>query len=309
MESRWFNGVVILFWLTTMSWLVVAKVLPPLSRGEPPNYQTVYAAQTPDAPDPPVGWKIGWNDHELGWAVSRVDHSPNGVTEVHSRVHFDRIPLEDMASKLLRLMMGATIASAEQMKIDAGSTLEIDPLGKLAGFRSRLRVSDLPDVIQIRGTVEGSELTVTFNYGNVVRPPMKQFLPPDAMIGDELSPQGRMPGLHVGQTWTMPVCSPLRPEQAKIEILQASVEDRETIQWNGNDVPTLVVVYRADSGTGFRSVREPRGKLWVDESGTVLKQEANIYNSRLTFVRLNDEDAAKMIEGFSESKWFDLTAP
>jgi len=41
MSSRWFNVLLGAFWLATMSWLVVAKVLLPLLRGDPPNYQTI----------------------------------------------------------------------------------------------------------------------------------------------------------------------------------------------------------------------------------------------------------------------------
>ncbi len=308
MASRWFNGVVVLFWLTTMCWLVVAKVLPPLNRGEPPSYQTVFGGQKSASPEPPIGWNICWNDRQLGWAVSRVDRTPSGVSEVRSRVHFDRIPLEDMVPMLMRRMMSSTISSAEQMKIDAVSSLEIDPLGKLSGFRSRLRVSDYPNVIQVRGTVDGSQLTMVVNQGE----PMKHYLPADAMLGDELSPQGRMPGLRLGQTWTVPVCSVLQPQpmqKPKIEILQARVEDHEAITWNGGSVQTLVVVYRADAGTGFRAVHEPRGKLWVDQSGLVLKQECNLYNSRLTFERLNATDAANMIENLPDSQWFELSSP
>ena len=43
MSSRWFTLVVVLFWVATMSWLVVMKVSPPLVRGEPPNYQRIVA--------------------------------------------------------------------------------------------------------------------------------------------------------------------------------------------------------------------------------------------------------------------------
>jgi hypothetical protein len=35
MGSRWFNTLVVLVWLTTTTWLVVAKVVPPLKRGDP----------------------------------------------------------------------------------------------------------------------------------------------------------------------------------------------------------------------------------------------------------------------------------
>ena len=38
MGNHPFNVIVVLFWLATMSWLIVAKVLPPMRVGEPPSY-------------------------------------------------------------------------------------------------------------------------------------------------------------------------------------------------------------------------------------------------------------------------------
>ena len=55
MEQRWSNVVIVLFWLATMTWLVVEKVLPGLQQGEPPNIRSVYAAADRE---PQVGWKV-----------------------------------------------------------------------------------------------------------------------------------------------------------------------------------------------------------------------------------------------------------
>ena len=38
MGSRTYNTVVVLFWLSTMVWLLVAKVIPDLRKGDPPNH-------------------------------------------------------------------------------------------------------------------------------------------------------------------------------------------------------------------------------------------------------------------------------
>ena len=56
------------------------------------------------------------------------------------------------------------------------------------------------------------------------------------------------------------------------------------LRWNGASVETLLVVYRADSGAAFGGA--PRGKMWVDSSGTVLRQEIVIFDSKLVFLRL-----------------------
>jgi hypothetical protein len=88
----------------------------------------------------------------------------------------------------------------------------------------------------------------------------------------------------MGQRWTTPVYSPFRPLNSPMEMLEATVERREPILWNGGSVSTLVVVYRADSGMSLTS--EPRGKLWVRSDGTVLRQEVTMLNSHLQFTRL-----------------------
>ena len=74
-----------------------------------------------------------------------------------------------------------------------------------------------------------------------------------------------------------------------MEFLQATVEGHEMLMWNGTGTDTLLVVYRADSGSTFGSARVPRGKMWVDSSGKVLRQETDLLGSKLAFVRLPAE--------------------
>jgi hypothetical protein len=71
-----------------------------------------------------------------------------------------------------------------------------------------------------------------------------------------------------------------------MDVLQATVEGRERLRWNGDEIDTLVVVYRADPGATFGAARLPRGKVWVDGSGTVLRQEIVVFESKLAFLRL-----------------------
>jgi 1,2-phenylacetyl-CoA epoxidase PaaB subunit len=53
-----------------------------------------------------------------------------------------------------------------------------------------------------------------------------------------------------------------------------------------------VVSYREDASAR----REPRCRLWVDLSGRVLKQEAALLGSKMTFLRRTDEAAAWLVE-------------
>ncbi len=288
MEHRWTSIVITLFWLATMSWLMIEKVLPPLRRGDPPSFRSIYGNL--DASAEPIRWSVIWNGNPIGWAKSCAAHPTAGMTEVHSHVHFSRIPVEEMTPVWMRSFVHSAVAPlGTHIHLDAESRMEIDPLNRLTGFRSEIRVADIPEAIVVQGVVEGSQLKLQVDAGDGLSYRAERFMPRDALIGDELSPQTRMPGLHVGQTWTIPVYNPLNPagpSDTPMDVLQATVEGRERIQWNGKDVDTLLVVYRSDSGATFGAARLPRGKVWVDGAGAVIKQEIVVLESKLAFLRL-----------------------
>ncbi|MCC7086410.1 MAG: hypothetical protein IT427_15525 [Pirellulales bacterium] len=290
MGSRWFNSVVVLFWLSTMTWLVVAKVVPPLQRGDPPNYQSMYSRSGNDqGDDEPVAWDLTLNGKPLGWAVSKLVHIGTGVTEVRGRIHFDRIPLQEFSPTWTRILMEAIAIPVEGTQMDVFSSLEIDPLGHLTRFRSALRVTGMREAVVITGKALASRLEISVESGQLQSPKYEVYLPRDALVADELSPQSRITGLRLNQEWTVPVFSPLRPPKSPVEILQAKVESRQPFEWEGKVSGTYEVVYRSDSGSVLFSSREPRARLWVRDDGTVLKQEVNILGSRLVFTRLSDE--------------------
>ena len=101
MGHRVFNAVVVVFWLSTMTWLIVAKVLPPLQVGDPPNYRSVYAVDSQAKPEP-VCWDMLWNDRRMGWAKTTVYRTHSGVTEVRSLVHFSHVPVDELVPPWIR---------------------------------------------------------------------------------------------------------------------------------------------------------------------------------------------------------------
>ena len=295
MGHRLFNAVVVVFWLSTMSWLVVVKVLPPLQIGEPPNYRSVYASAPNDYPES-VCWEMLWNDQPMGWAKTDIWRSYSGVTEVISLVHFDRVPIDELAPAWMRPVLRSAVEPIGTLAMDANSRLEIDPLGRLSGIYSRVRARGYPAEIVIRGKVEGSMLKGTVRSG-LLNQPFERYLPPDALMGDELSPQGRMPGLRIGQEWTVPVYSPLRfsDNRNPIEILHAKVEGKELVAQGEESILALVVVYRTDSGSILGGAQTPRGKMWVADDGTVVKQTARMFGSNLTFMRADSERTKEIL--------------
>lgn len=293
MESRWFNTAVVLIWMCTTSWLVVAKVLPPLRRGQPPNYRSMYSRDSDDPKEETVGWDLTLNGKPLGWAISRLK-TPNvtsrsgKMTEVESRIHFDRVPLAELSPSWMRIMLRTTADPIDDMQMDVFSTLTIDTLGHLEGFRSRLNVAGTRDAISIVGKVHATLLKIEVKSGEFVYP-FETYLPSDALVSDELSPQSRLLGLRLGQEWTVPVFSALRPPNNPVDILQAKVESQELLIWEDEAVPVFQVVYRPDSGSALSSTVQARAKLWVREDGMVLKQEVSVIGSPLEFSRMSDK--------------------
>jgi len=290
MYSRWFNVAVIVLWLTTMGWLFHEKVLPPLLVGEPPSYRTILHAQRSN---PPVGWSMSVNGRPLGWALSKTADLPNGLTEIRSCVHFEEIPLQQMTPGWLRGALEVIDRPRNALEMDAHSLLIIDPLGRLSRFESRVWLDPKTALLSLQGTVEGSELELEVRSGDFLYA-TKAYLPRNALLGDSLSPQTQLPGLRVGQTWTVPAYSLFRPPNDPMEILEATVERIEPINYDGRPEDTLLVVYRNDPGFGIGRDRSPRGKLWVRGDGTVLKQEVTFLNSTMTFVRLSDKESYEL---------------
>lgn len=302
MYSRWFNLAVFGFWLLTMSWLVRAKILPSLVVGEPPTYRKILANE--EARETPVSWSIWLNDAPLGWAEARNHVLDNGVTEMRSHVRLTRLPLAEITpgwmNSLLKMLSGAGDWQELQLAVDAQSSLEIDPLGRPIGIYSRALLGDeetlpetsridgqlVPGAVQItlQGTFEGSQLKLKVRTGQMVYNTVA-YLPPNALMGDALAPQARLPDLKVGQSWTMPVYSPLRPPTSPVELLQATVERREPILWQDHVVSTYLVVFRNDPGGELSNNQTARARAWVRSDGTVLKQEINLMSARLTFER------------------------
>jgi len=279
-HNRTFVAVVIVFWLSTMTWLVVEKVLPPLLIGDPPTHRAV-------APEPEqvVAWTMSWRGQEIGSAATKLVEATNGAKELYSRVKLDRLPLRDVLPSWLQPLLSRHL---DHIDVDAKSRTELDPNFRLARFRSTVKLSEIENAIRLLGRVEDSQLRLQvqvseLKYEKSVR------LDNNAFLGDEFSPQAKLPGLFVGRAWTIRTYSAFHAPSAPVEILQAEVEREEMINWNGHAVLTHVVVYRPDSGAGLSSAAKPRGKMWVAMDGRVLRQEILLLDSELQFTRVPDE--------------------
>lgn len=299
MQSRWFNTAVVLLWLTTMTWLMKEKVLPSLLVGDPPSYSKIIEAQKQT---PPVGWRVSFGNRQIGWALTDTKTQPSGLTDIHGRVHFDTLPLQEMMPGWLRALSQLIERPVGQLQMDARSVLTIDSLGRLVRFKSRVRVDPLKEVICVQGSVDGRKLELLVRTGNASFT-NEAVLPSDALLCDALSPQTQLPGLRIGQTWTVPVYSPLWPAKCPMEIVHAKVEEMEPIFWHGAMEDAWLVVYRNDLGSGAADSQTPRGRLWVHRNGTVLRQQVLLFDSTITFVRLPDDEAVELAESAGGQWW------
>lgn len=299
MSSRWFNTAVVILWLATMTWLVREKVLPPLRIGEPPSYAEIIDAQNHELP---VGWELSIDGKRIGWALTDTKKSASGPAEIRGRAHFDSLPIQSVAPGWLQPISRLIGTSTDGLRMDAVSVLELDTLGRLLRFDSTVRLEPGVEAMNMRGIVESGTLQLIASSGGVSLT-YEVPLPPKALMSDALSPQSRLPGLHVGQTWSVPVFNPLWPSKNPIEIIRATVEDTQPLFWGGANEEAWVVVYRRDSGSGAEADKLPSGKLWVRHDGAVLRQEAMLGKSTIQFIRMSDKQAAKLIATIGSLWW------
>lgn len=277
---------VIAFWCLTSGWLFVAKILPALQPGSPPGYQALYA---PDGRIVPVAWTVLWNNVPVGWALTEAERTDDNGLDVTSRLHFQRLPLDEMLPSWAGALVQRLVARQAAATFDATGRLFIDEEGRLQRFLSVVHVPGTGEQIRLEGAVDDGMVQIAIRAGDL-HYETSRHLPSHIMIGDELSPQASLPGLYQGRRWTVPIYSPLRPSHSTLEILHAEARGEETLFWENDLKRVHVVSYREDPS----SPREPRCQLWVDLGGRVLKQESAVLGSRLAFVRRTEEAAVKL---------------
>jgi hypothetical protein len=286
----WFAPFVVGLWFVTSGWLVTAKILPAWRPGSPPGYQGLYGSGGRLGP---VAWTVQWNGSPLGWALAESTRTPDGGLTVESLLHAARLPVEEVlpswVGDLAGNLVGGMLRTRGLATFDARGKLAIDNAGKLRAFGSVISIAGVADDVVLEGTVRDDEVAIDVQIGDI-RHRTTCHLPDQLTLGDELSPQASMPGLYEGRRWTVPVYSPIRPRLSPLDILHAEVGPEETMFWDNTLMRVHVVSYREDPS----SSRPPRSRLWVDRGGRVLKQESQVLDGRLVFIRRSDEDASRL---------------
>jgi hypothetical protein len=301
MGNRWHGIAVVLLWLASMGWLVTEKVLPPLLIGEPPTYATIVGGER--GVILPVGWRILVNGERLGWAVTTMVRQPNETTDLRSRTHFDRLPLEQFIPVWLRPMVQGGDRPWGRLVMEAESTMLIDALGRLVDFDSAIRINGQPSLCRLRGEVDGPNLKLTAHFGDRTYDG-EIPLTKGAALGDSFAPQMRLPGLRLGQVWTVSSYSPMNVlsnpvafvrSQSPLQVLHARVEDLTPIVWNGHREKVWLVVYRTEGGWGADREKTVCNRLWVRRDGAILRQEVVVGQMTVTFARMPSDEAEALI--------------
>lgn len=296
MGQRWFTVAIGVMWLTSMGWLVSTKLWPLLRAGTPPSNLTVYTQQklSPGEELPPVGWNLSWGGRPLGWAVSSSSVNSEGFTTIRSHAHLMRFPVEDFLPSVVKNVLPLHVG---RIDMDAECLMVMDAEGRLK--RTSINISTPESdktVLRAEGHLKDDKFYITLltsRHDEIFRWP----LPADQLIGNDLMPLVRLPDLHLDQTWNVRVFSSLAPSKnANLEVVQAKVERSDVLHWEETERRVWLVVLRCDSLLG----RAVRGKMWVDQDGTILQQESYIGNSKLTSTRVHDSQAKKFYQQCEE---------
>jgi hypothetical protein len=288
--------IVICFWLATMSWLAVVKILPGLRQGDRPDYYSALEAEVPRSQ--PDCWRIIWRDRIIGFAATDIDHLQDGQVVMRSVVQFDQLPLQSMSNELFGVLAVAIKPLFQGfgdtgMELLVASQMQFDADRRFSGFTTRIDVAEQVDFLVLSGDTDAKGIlslearmfdgTSGGSGGQILK--RKIELPPGALVGDALAPRPELKNLKVGQSWTLPVYRPF-PPGSRPQIIQAIVKRLQTISWEGNEVETMLVVYRSEAGSNINIASDPIGREWVRSDGTVIRQEVMFSGLKFQFERL-----------------------
>jgi hypothetical protein len=284
MGNRIFVGIVVLLWMGTMSWLMVARILPPFFNGDPPGHGVL-------ARDEPVCWDIEHDGKLVGHAVSEAVPGALGTTEIHSRVQLDGLEIRKLAPQ----WMSTIVRGIGAISLDTRSRIVIDSLGNLTLFETRVRLNDLPLVMKVAGRVDGPDLVLKITSGDVTHTARYQ-VPINSLLSNELVPEPKMLQVYVGRKWQQEIYSPFRPPTSSLEVLQAEVVEESWFEGRGERTRAKKIEYRAMSPAGVAADNTLRAVVWVGDDGTVLRQDLYLMDTRLRFERRSEPHMLKLAE-------------
>jgi hypothetical protein len=294
MGNRIFIAAVVLLWTGTMSWLVVARILPPFFQGEAPSHGPLTEAE-------PNFWQIELRGQNIGSVASQAVPGAFGTTEQHSRLRLQGIELR----KLFPFQLGSLIHGLNTIQLDMRSRIMLDSLGSLSSFDTKIQLTEVPLVITVRGRVEGSELRVTLQSGEL-KHELLFPVPKGGLLATDLFPESKLMDLKVGRRWQQEVFSPFKES---MEIVQAEVVADGMFEHDGERHHARRIEYRTLSSAGVATDNTLRSVVWVAEDGTVLRQDLHLVGTTLRFERRTEPRAIDKAQRMLDLKTFATTPP
>jgi hypothetical protein len=290
MGNRIFVSVVVLLWMGTMSWLMVARILPPFFNGEPPGHGVLLR-------DEPVCWDIEHDGELVGQAVSKAVPGALGTTEIHSRVILEGLEIRKLAPQ----WMSTIVRGLGAISLDTRSRIVVDSLNNLSAFDTRVRLNDLPLVMKVSGRVDGPDLVLKITSGEVTHT-ARYPVPKKSLLASELIPEPKLLQCYVGRKWQQEVYSPFRPPSDSLEVLQAEVVEESWFDKNGERIRSRKIEFRAMSPAGVAADNTLRAIVWVGDDGTVLRQDLYFMDTKLRFERRDEPHMLKLAEELLDLK-------
>ncbi len=287
MGNRVFTGVVLLLWCSMMTWLVCAKILPTVLRGDPPP-TVVQKNET-------VCWKVSMDGKPIGWAVSQAVAGVDSTTELHSRVLLEDIPFDRLAPR----WMATLLYGFDRLRIDMRTRTVLDSLGHLSLFDATVCINELPSVVRMRGRVGEGMIHLRLQYGDVVHR-VEYPWHENKSMGSELNPEARILQVYKGRKWKKEIYNPLGGPKGAIELVEAEVMEETALLVNGQRVLTKRIEYRSIGSAGISPSNRHRANLWVAEDGTLLREEIRLMDVSLRFDRTLEEDLLADAEALLE---------
>lgn len=288
MGNRIFVSVVVMLWVGTMSWLMVARILPPFFQGDPPTHGSLKQSE-------PTCWEIVYDDKPIGRAVSQAVPGISGTTEIHSRVVLKGIEVKQLAPQ----WMSNLVRVLGDISLDMRSTVVIDALGNLSFLKTDVHLNDLPIVMRVQGKVDGAELKLKIQSGDMTHE-VKYPAPAKSQLTSELIPDSKLLQVYVGRKWQQEIYSPFRPLGNPLQIMQAEVVEERVIEHRGERVHARKIEYRSLSSAGVSNDNMLHAEVWVADDGMVLRQEVRLMDAKLQFERCTEprmlQEAARLLD-------------
>jgi len=178
------------------------------------------------------------------------------------------------------------------IEISTRSALVFDEQTQLREFTTDVTLQNVADVMRVIGTVVRDKLIVRVmvptedgldTWREFLRHTLR--IPPNVRLTFSLSPSACYQHLTLGQEWNLPVYR-LFPPNNPVQLVRASVQNEELIEWQGKMVLTRVVTLWPYAGQAPTvSQQRPLGYLWVSDSGRVLRQDALVGKATIRMTR------------------------